>query len=134
MTTQQYASALYQVAQEKDEKELDLVLERFFSLLKKNNDLSKIKDLVKKLKQINDKEEGIIRIDLESTYLLSDKEEEDLKIFFEKKLNAKKIIFNSQINKKILGGFRASYFKDGDNWIFKGDLKSGLTALEKVLE
>lgn len=107
---------------------IDKYLTNFLILLVRNNDLSKIKNILEELKKLHNKDNDIIEAQVTLQYEPDDQEKKDIesKLTF---LTKKKIMVNYNTNSEILGGI---IIKIGDRLI-DNSLKNQLEILQKEL-
>ena len=63
ITSKQYALSLYELVQNKNEKEINFVLENFVNVLVKNNDLRLSKKIIIEFVKFCDEADGTAKID-----------------------------------------------------------------------
>ncbi|ETB63721.1 TPA: hypothetical protein DIC38_03005 [Candidatus Nomurabacteria bacterium] len=123
------SNAIYESIKDKNGNDLDLAIKNIVEFLKNKNLLSKKEDILKKLEEIKDKEEGIIKMKVYTRDKLGDKEEKELEKYIKEKYRAKDIQIEKLEEKNILGGIRIEI---GDE-IIDLTLKNKLHQLQNYL-
>ena len=71
LSTKNLAQAIYEASHDKEGKELSVILANATQMLANKNLLSRAKDILQSLQDIFDKENGVVRVYVESTNKLS---------------------------------------------------------------
>ncbi|MCD4705954.1 ATP synthase F1 subunit delta [bacterium] len=129
ITSRQYALSLYELVQNKDEKEIDFVLKNFVNVLVKNSDLKLSKKIITEFTKLCDEADGIAKIDVISVKKLDQEIIGLLSKHIAEKLDKKNIIINNKISKNILGGIVLRY---GDT-IIDGSFRNKINCLKNKL-
>ncbi len=104
ITSTQYAKSLYEATKDKSQSEIDEVISNLINVLKKNNQLKLISNVISKFSEIWNKEEGIVEAVVTTRYKLQDTMTKQLEDFLKEKYGAKEIVLNNKIDQKIKGG------------------------------
>lgn len=100
----QYAQALYETTKDKSQGEVTAVIPNFLEVLKRNNHL-KLKDIIiKKFKEIYNRENGIVEAEVVSRGKLGSDVSKKLLTYVSKKYGAKEVILKERIDESIKGG------------------------------
>lgn len=103
ISPKQYARSLVEAAGGASEKEARVLLDRFFEILQKNNDLKKLPKIISEMEKINDAKSGVKKAKIITAVELSDglKKEvaQKLENVFEEKIE-----LCAKIEPAILGG------------------------------
>ncbi len=100
------AQAIYESSLDKEGKDLDIVLKKSISLIKNKNLMSKKNEILKKLEDIINKENGIIQIKVSSREKLKENIEKEIEDFIKHKYKASKVVTEKKENSKLLGGIK----------------------------
>ncbi len=100
------ASAIYESSKDKDEKDLNVIIERIVILLDKKRMLGETDKILSALEKIIDDKNKIIRVRLTSCRKTSEKLKEEVDKFIRKKYEAKEIKLTTIENSKLLGGIK----------------------------
>lgn len=114
LTVNQYAKALHSSVKDKSENEIAGVTSNFIKLLQKNNQIKLAEKIIEKFSVLWNGDRGILEVGVYSREELDAETVEKIKSFILKKYEAKEIILNKKINKKIKGGL---ILKVGDEMI-----------------
>lgn len=110
ITPQKYAQGLYELTQDKKEKnEINIVLQKFVSVLSDNRDLLKMDDILKHFVKIYNTEANILDVELISRFKLDDQMINELKQYIRRKTNFQNINIVNKIDENILGGVIIKY-------------------------
>lgn len=130
ISTKQYAQTLFELTQEKSEIEVDGVIKRFAELLKKNKQLKRITDIIKKFSEIYNKENGIIEVEMATARELESEQTNKIKSFLKEKYSVKEVLLKSKIDEKTKGGIIIRV----EDEILDGSISRQLRELEKMLK
>ena len=100
-STKQYAATLVSALAGKSEKDEKKIIANFFSLLKRNGDFVKRREIFKEIERVVRKSDGVRKVVLETTVPVS----EEVKKEIEKNLGSK-AIFEENINPSVIGGMK----------------------------
>ncbi len=100
------ANAIYLASKNKDEKETPLFISNVIKFLARKRLLSKSKDILQKLENISNTENGILKIKISSVKKIEDSLKKDLKDILLEKYKVKQILFTEIIDEKLIGGFK----------------------------
>ncbi len=126
ITPKQYANALYQSVSGGDDDQVNSVINNFINIIIENNDVSKIKKIIKQFGIIWNKEEGIVEAEVIGARKLDNKIIELLDNYIVELTGAKKVIMREQVDKSILGGVVVRY----EDKVLDGSLKTRLEELK----
>ena len=129
ITYRQYALSLYELVQDKDEKELDVLIKNFVNILIKNNNLKLSKKIITEFTRLCDEDDGIAKVEIISVKKLDQEIIGLLSKHIAEKLDKKNIIINNKISKNILGGIILRY---GDT-IVDGSFRKKINCLRNKL-
>lgn len=123
----QYAESLYQCLEGISNKEINIIIENFVKVLKKNNDTNKLNRIIEQFCIIWNKKEGIVDAEIISAKKLDNEIIKSLNYYIFKLSGAKKVFVNQKVDKNILGGVIIKY----EDKIFDGSLETKLVELKK---
>lgn len=126
----QYASLLYELTEGKSEKEISSVLQKFSSLLKKNNHLSKIDLILREFNVIWNKKKNIVNASIFSAREIDADLKKVIIDYVIKSSGASEVVLDEKINKEILGGVVIKY----QDKIIDNSLKNRVKNLARILE
>ncbi len=129
ISVQQYAKSLFDSVTDKSEKELKLVLKNFVVLLGRNRELNKAKEIINIFTELWNKSHGEITAELVSARELGPTARELVVNYLKERTNAKKVILEEKINKKLIGGFVLRY----DNKVVDASVKTSLEELRNKI-
>lgn len=129
ISAKQYAEALYDLAQNKSEQDLEAVFKGFLAALISNNDLAKAPIVLAEFSNLWDNKKGIILAEVISSEALSQEIFIKVKDFIINLTKAKEVKIANQVDPNILGGIIIKY-KDK---ILDGSLKTGLLGLKQEI-
>ncbi len=104
ITAKQYAQALFEAVQEKDEQEIKSAIKNFVELLVRNNDVSQVKAIIKEFLLIWNKDRGMVEAQIISARELDKDILGMLQIYLIKKTGSRKLDIKQEIDHNILGG------------------------------
>ena len=99
-----YARALYEAAEDKKKPEIKNLVDNFLKLLKEKNQLSRVKEIILEIENLDDKEHGCLRAEVTSAIRLEETAIKKLEKFLHNRTGAKEIMWEKKIDKEILGG------------------------------
>ncbi|MEI7451667.1 MAG: ATP synthase F1 subunit delta [Candidatus Falkowbacteria bacterium] len=126
ITPKQYAQSLYELAADKPEAEVLVVLKTFVEMLIKNLDYGKIDEILANFARIYDEAHGELAVNLSSARTLSAESESDIANYLKNKTGFSKINFSTKIDTALIGGMVVRY---GDK-ILDASLKNNLNNLK----
>jgi F-type H+-transporting ATPase subunit delta len=123
------ARAIYLATKGKTGGELSSTLKKVVTFLANKRLLSKNVEILSLLKNIINKESGIVTAKISSVEKLSHKTKEDLTHYFKKRYKASEVILEEKIENGLLGGFRAEI----DDEVIDGSIKNKIGKLQEYL-
>ena len=109
VTTKQYATALFELVQDKKDKDLELVLSNFIKLLIERNDHFKINRIILEFETLWHKQHSIVKLEVESARKLSEELLDDLVKKIKELTKSSEIILSQAINKDLIAGAVLKY-------------------------
>lgn len=106
LSTKNLAQAIYEASHDKEGKELSVILANATQMLADKNLLSRAKDILQSLQDIFDKENGVVRVYVESTNKLSKDSLDEIESEIKKRYKAKEVYIEAIINEEHLGGIK----------------------------
>jgi ATP synthase F1 delta subunit len=100
------ANAIYLAGKDKDEKETPLFISNVIKFLAKKRLISKSKDILQKLENISNTENGILKIKITTPVKLEANFRKEIENILIEKYKVKKILFTEIIDEKLIGGFK----------------------------
>jgi len=122
----EYAKILFEITKDKEESEVPGILKGFISLVARNNDLKKADEIIKHYSEIYNNEHGIAEVELKSARQLSQVSQKAIEKYVYELTGAENVIINSEVDKKVLGGFILKY----GSTIIDASLKNRLDKLK----
>lgn len=116
------SNAIYESIKDKNGDDLDLAIKNVTEFLNNKNLLNKKEDILKKLEEIKDKEEGIIKAKVYTRDKLGNKEEKEIEEYIKEKYKAKDIQIEKIEYKSILGGIKIEIRDEIIDLTLKGKL------------
>ena len=129
ISTKQYANALYELTEGKDESQIDDLITKFVAQMKKMGDIKKAKEVVNQFEAIYNKKNGIVKAVVTTTRKLTDTENDEVMEFIKKKYNVANVEIDTVIDKSIKGGI---IIKVGDE-VLDGSVNGRLNKLKLSL-
>ncbi len=130
ITAKQFAETLYDSVEGKTEKEILSVLNNFSEIVKKNNALSMIDNILDEFSRIWNKENGIIEAKVTSARDLDKTNRKSIIEYIKEATKAKDVVLAETVDKKVLGGVILKY---GDK-IVDDSLLGRVRSLGRTLE
>ena len=106
ISTKNIARTIYELTRDKQGQELELVLVKITKYLAEKRLLSKAGEILEKLEEIINKEEGIVPVDITFKKIPDKKITEEIEELLKKRYQAKKILTTVKEDKDILGGVK----------------------------
>jgi len=100
------ANAIYLASKNKDEKETPLFISNVIKFLARKRLLSKSKDILQKLENISNTENGILKIKITTPVKLEANFRKEIEDILIEKYKVKQILFTEIIDEKLIGGFK----------------------------
>jgi F0F1-type ATP synthase delta subunit len=105
-STKTFAEAIYESARGKSGAGLSTVLDNAINFMEKNQLLGKSKEILAHLEKIIDKDEGVIRVRVKSSSILSKKVVEELEENLKNRYKAKTIEIDNTEDKSLIKGIK----------------------------
>jgi len=102
---------------------------RFTLLAVKKNELRRINSITAEITKILDRQQGLVKVTLESAVPITEDSEEHIKSALEERTGAGKVSINKRINPELIGGYRLTI---GDR-VIDASIRSQLQKLEAQL-
>ena len=125
ITPKQYAQALHDIVQDKNEQDVSVTIKKFVKVLIDNNDTVKIKKIIDNFNNIYNDNNGVVQAEVVSAKKLDKDIVKLLNSYIVKLLDIKEVDVEQKIDANILGGFVIKY-KDK---ILDGSLKARVNNL-----
>lgn len=125
----QYAQALFWEAKGKEGKELLNVIDRFFEVLKTDNNISQIGKIIFYFNELWNKENSLVEAEITCSRSLETNLKNDVLSYLKKISKAENIKISEKENKKIIGGFVLKY---GDK-IIDASIKNKINSFKNSL-
>lgn len=125
----QYASALYESAKGKSQREIDEIVANFVKILAKNNQIKSSESIVGKFNEIWNKKEGIVEAEVVSRESMGRELRVEIEKYIRKKYKAEKVEIIEKKDPAIKGGI---IVKVGDE-VMDGSISKQLQNLKKLL-
>jgi len=129
ITARQYSETLYDLTENKSEKEVSAVVASFIKQIARNNDLKFSNKIIEKFNEIYNQKNGIVEAEITTREKVSTEVSTKVSNYVSKEYKAKEVVLINKVDKKIKGGI---VIKVGDE-ILDASLKSHLTSLNKLL-
>lgn len=100
------ANAIYIGMKNREGQDLDLFIQNIIKFLVRKKVISKYKDIISKLQNLIDKENGLLKVKITSTEALSDSTKKELENVLLARYKAKSLIFNENIDNSLIGGLK----------------------------
>jgi F-type H+-transporting ATPase subunit delta len=130
ITAKQYAQTLYELTENKSEKEVSGVVSNFSKYLVKNNDLKLGAQVIEKFNNIWNEKHDIVEAEVTSRENLHTEVYTKVRTYVSNKYKAKEVVINNIIDKSIKGGI---VIKVGDD-ILDGSVAGKLNNLKSILK
>ena len=129
ISAKQYASSLYEAAQDKKDSQVKDVIKKFTAILVNNNDIAKADRIITEFEKLWNKEKSIVEAGITSARELDKKIIKLLGDYIVKLSRVKKVEATRNIDKSLLGGVVIKY---GDK-VIDGSLRAMLSRLKKEM-
>lgn len=123
------AQAIFQILKDKSAQEQLTFLPKIAVFLHKKRLLSHTKDILAKLRKTMSQEDKILEVNLWSAFLLTEDKKKEIASFLKKRHKVEQIIFNENVEKKLLGGYRI----EANNEIIDMTIDSQIKKLQEHL-
>lgn len=130
ISTNQYATTLYELTQDKNKPEIDAVVKKFSEQLIKSRKNRLVGKIIKKFNGIYNQKNGIIEAEITSREMLSNELRNNVSNYVSTKYKAKEVVIINKIDESIKGGI---VIKVGDE-ILDASIKNHLINLSKLLK
>jgi len=114
ISNQDIANSIHQTLKDKTGSAYSLALKNIVNFLARRRLFSQAPEIFNRLQRIVDQEQGAIRAKVSSAKPLGTRLKHDLIKILERRYKAKEIIFNEEVDEKLIGGFK---FEVGDEVI-----------------
>jgi F-type H+-transporting ATPase subunit delta len=125
LTNKKYAQALFESVNDKSEKEINVILKNFTTLLIKNNALAKIDKIIEEFDDIWNKENKIVKATITTAQEIDKSTSISLENYIKELSGAEKLEVENKINKDLISG---TIIKYGDR-ILDNSLKTKINNL-----
>lgn len=125
----QYAQALFLEARGKEGKELSNVIDKFFEVLKTDNNIFQIGKIIFYFNELWNKENSLVEAEITCSRSLESNLKNDVLSYLKKISKAENIKISEKENKKIIGGFVLKY---GDK-IIDASIKNKINSFKNSL-
>ncbi len=129
ITASQYATTLYELTQNKNKSEINVVVKKFTEQLIKNRKNKLSVKIIEKFSGIYNQKNGIVEAEITSREVLSNELRNKVSNYVSTKYKAKEVILNNKIDESIKGGM---IIKVGDE-ILDASVAGKLKKLESIL-
>lgn len=129
LTATHYAKTLYELAKDKDEKEIESVISKFIIVLAKNNQLSLSEKIAEKFGDVWNRKKEITEAEVVSRIKLDQQQLEKVKNFINERYQAKEMDIKNKIDEKIKGGIIIKVKDD----VYDGSVVRQIRELKKNL-
>ena len=130
VTAKQYATTLYDLVEEKTEKQISDILVNFFSLLKRNNDVSKSDAVLTEFNNVWNEKNGVIEASITTSRKLDSATRKSVIEYIKKASEVSEVILGENVDKDLLGGVIVKY---GDK-IVDSSLRGRVESLGRALK
>ena len=129
ISDKQYASALYESAKGKSQKEINSAISNFVKILAKNNKIKNVSSIINKFREIWNKKEGIVEAEVATSRKLESSQVHKVESFIKEKYRAEKVEIIEKIDSNIKGGI---IVRVGDE-VMDGSVSRSLKELKNKL-
>jgi len=129
ISDKQYASALYESAKGKSQKEINSAISNFVKILAKNNQIKNVSSIINKFREIWNKKEGIVEAEVATSRKLESSQVHKVESFIKEKYRAEKVEIIEKIDSNIKGGI---IVRVGDE-VMDGSVSRSLKELKNKL-
>jgi len=98
--------AIYEASKGKEGGDLDFVIKNIINLIDKKQMLSKTDKILKKLEDIIDQENKILKMKISSRKKIPDKLEKEIENYIKNRYKVEKVDIKTEENEKLLGGIK----------------------------
>lgn len=106
ISTKNLVSAIHEMTKGKEGHELDVAIQNITDYLVKKRMIPRAGEILRKLEEMINKEEGIIKANITYKNIPGNKISEEIEKVLEKRYNAKKILATINENEDMLGGIK----------------------------
>lgn len=100
------AQAIYESLKDKDGLSFDATLKNTVSLIRDKHMIGKMEEILKSIQNIIDKEDGVVRVKINTKSKIEDKEILEIEEIIKKKYKVKEVVLDKKENPKLLGGIK----------------------------
>ena len=104
ISSKQYAQALFELTEGKDEAEIDKIIKKFLVQVKKNDDWKLKNEIIDQFVSIYNKSHNIVEAEVSSSRQLTQDQIKQIEDFIKDKYNAKQVNITQEIDKDLIGG------------------------------
>ena len=108
-SAKQYAQALFLETRSKDQKELEIVIEKFLNILRRDNSFSQLEKIVFYFNQYWNKDNNLVEAEIKSARDLGPELDNDLSVYLKNISEANNMELVRKVDDKIIGGFVLKY-------------------------
>lgn len=98
--------AIYEASKGKEGEDLDFIIKNIINLIDKKQMLSKTDKILKKLEDIIDQENKILKMKISSRKKIPDKLEKEIENYIKNRYKVEKVDIKTEENEKLLGGIK----------------------------
>ena len=129
VTTTQYAKTLYELTENKSEKEISGTVASFIKILVRDKKLKVIKQIINRFSEIYNKENNIIEAEITTSRQIESPQLQKIKNFLKEKYQAEEVVLGLKTDKTIKGGM---IIRIGDE-ILDASIENQISNLKKAL-
>ncbi len=129
ISAKQYAQALYDITEGKDDVQIKTIIARFVSYMRDAGDLKKVREVISQFSIVYNERNSITEVIVTTRYPLSDNEKERVRAFIAKQYEKQNIVIRQKVKKDIKGGI---VIRIGDD-VLDGSVRERLAVLNRHL-
>lgn len=100
------AQAIYESSRDKNEHDLNILMQDVVSLINKKRLLTKTDKILKALEKIIDEDKGVTKANISSSAKISENDKKEIEEFIKKKYKSKEVELFFKEDEKLLGGIK----------------------------
>lgn len=127
--SKQYAQSLYELVENKEKEEAEMIIKDFAKMMIRNNHKSKLEKTLRYFSLIWNRSKGVLDVEIISVGKLDDETEKSIMEYVWMKAKDREVTVKKSINKKIIGGFIVRL----NGTIFDLSLKSRVDEMRKII-
>jgi F-type H+-transporting ATPase subunit delta len=104
ISPKQYAQALFELTENKDDAKIDVIIKKFLQQVKKNGDWKKRNEIVTQYTDIYNKSKGIVPTEIISARELTNEQIGQIEQFIRTKYKAAAVDIDTKVDKDVIGG------------------------------